>query len=145
LILSACGNAVQHNQSGGNQKMKVYSHTSGVVLSVPENIEVIEEATGFLVTPPALRDLSVLSIKIIPNAQAPDGTWTEERKIGRRTIKYRVDKDAGGSGGDGYNLTAWETHSYGYVIYEAGVTAEWPMNPNFDFYWQVIDNITFKL
>ncbi|MBC7932669.1 MAG: hypothetical protein H7Z38_19075 [Rubrivivax sp.] len=120
--------------------MKEVAHPNGLVLRLPEELTVDRTADGFSIVPPSSRGMSEMTVSLHTGEQQPPGDWPREQQIGTRRVRYRSDRsEGGGSGGDRYEMTAWETTAGKYIIYRQGDHAEFG-EPAFDLFWMIVEN-----
>lgn len=147
-VLSVIGLAACHNapeplvttiHSGNRLELSMPSTMQ--VDSGRDRVVVQETGAGFHVFPASgrRRRVSIEAwVELHPGAPAPDGSWPETKRVGERSIRYRIDASEGGSGGTQYDLRAWEPCPGGYLLYRQGDLVEEPGRPNLDLAWMVI-------
>jgi len=65
--------------------------------------------------------------------------------MGTRLVRYRIDRtEGGGSGGDQYEMTAWEATAGSYIFYRQGDHAEFG-EPTFDLFWMIVENARIRI
>ncbi|HBE32415.1 MAG TPA: hypothetical protein DDW76_10360 [Cyanobacteria bacterium UBA11369] len=138
LLLATSLSMCSTNQ---NEKMMQVAHPNGLLLNLPQSLSVEQTSFGFRVRPQGyqeLRSSPEIIVTLYANRQQPEGEWPQVRQIDGRTVHYRVEKEAGGSGGDIHVLSAWEAYPNGYIFFRGDFQVEAPAKPDFTLGWIAI-------
>jgi hypothetical protein len=141
VTATACSSQVQRRVNPyADSKVKEVAHPNGLALRLPEELNVARNADGFSIAPPSSRGMSEMTVSLKVSEQPPAGDWPRQRQIETRRVRYRIDRtEGGGSGGDSYQMTAWEEVSGKYIFYRQGDHAEFG-EPTFDLFWMIVEN-----
>ena len=116
-------------------------HPNGLSLDLPASLSARQVADGFLTGPPGGEDRRSpvqASVHRRTGPVPPPGDWPEARRVGDRLIHYRVQEEAGGSGGPESALSAWTPYPGGFVQVEQVSQAEGPASPDHSLAWKVL-------
>lgn len=141
VTLAACSSHVQKRVNPyANSRLKEVTHPNGLVLRLPEEMTVTHTAVGFSIVPPSSRGMSEMTVSLDTSEQPPPGDWPRQQQIETRQVRYRIDRTEGsGSGGDQYEIMAWEATAGNYIFYRQGDHAEFG-EPTFDLFWFIVEN-----
>lgn len=141
VTAAACSSHVQRGVNPyANSRMKEVTHPNGLALRLPEELTVVRTADGFSIAPPSSRGMSEMTVSLHLSEQPPPGDWPRQQQIETRRVRYRIDRTEGsGSGGDQYEMTAWEATPGKYTLYRQGDHAEFG-EPAFDLFWMIVEN-----
>lgn len=136
------------SQQTAEENMREYVHKNGLMVKLPEKYSAEESGEGFVVQPADgsnknLRYPIEANVAFHKNGKMPKGEWTQQKNIGNRTIKYRIEKQEGGSGGAEYSFSAYESAGNGYIYYEQREQNE-DVQPQFNICWTIIENTFLK-
>ena len=126
------------------QPMKILRHANGLELRVPDGVyEVRQTPAGFRISPlgSAQTRTPVEVIVDLRAGRVPAGTFAETKLVRGRPFHFRVDVEAGGSGGDEHVLRAFSEAGTRHVWLEQGMAIEAPAKPNFTAAWQIIEGL----
>ena len=132
--------------------MKEYVHKNGLTIKLPADFSAEETDEGFIVQPADGSNKSVrfpveARVALLKDGKPTDGDEKrmQQKSVGNRTLKYRVEKLDGGSGGAEYDFFAYESvaGSSGYISYRQREQSE-NSEPAFNLVWQIIENTRIK-
>ncbi|MBS7813090.1 Tsi3 family protein [Roseococcus pinisoli] len=86
---------------------------------------------------PARRTVESLSLTYGANAE-PAGAFPARRSLGERMVRYRLDREEGGSGGDEFDLAAWLPCGTGHLLLRFSTQAESPADPALEVAWALL-------
>ena len=123
--------------------MEEVRHSNGLAIQRPDGFDVTETADGLdLKEQGALR--SPRSVRIMLTAQAPAVKPRAETRTGSGTTAfYAVDRRSGGSGGDEYEITAWQPANGRWIVLTGQVQTEGG-EPGFAVAWAVFDSARYR-
>ncbi len=151
LLLSAltmnCG-VISNNQPKGN--MSEHIHKNGLTVKLPENLSAKQSDNGFTIEPADgsnknLRIPIEINIGLVADKSNgfPDESLSKNKTVATRNIKYQIQKDDGGSGGESYTFTGYETVANDYIKYSQMLQSKYD-EPDFATLWQIIENTSIK-
>lgn len=139
FLLAASASMCSTNQ---NATMMKVTHPNGLVVNLPESLSVEQTSDGFLLRPlgyQELRSPPQIKVSLHINQLKPQGEWPEVRQIDGQSVYYRLEKQAGGSGGDIHILSSWKANPTGYIFVQEDVQVEEPIKPDFKLGWMVVE------
>ena len=118
--------------------MEEVRHSNGLAVRRPDGFDVTEKADGL-----ALKEHGALrsprSVRVMLMDEAPATKPRSERRLANgATASYAVERHSGGSGGNEYELTAWQPANGRWVVLKGWVQTEWG-EPGFAVAWAVFD------
>lgn len=137
LALSLCACAQGGNHS---ERLKTETHRNGLVINIADTLKVEQTEGGFHIYPPNgldRRSPVEATAELHAGEPAPPGEWPEEKRVGERTVHYRIDESDGGSGGREYDMQAWEPYPGGYILYRERIQSEG--KPDFELLWGLVE------
>jgi len=147
VLLAALASASACRRARPAGPTRTIVHPNGLVLTIPEAfggkpVSVDQTATGFAVElePRDVRLPTRAQVTFVAGGAQPAGPWPERRTVRGATIRYFVDDfpvASIGSGGEEYELRAWEITPGGYVAYSQHVQTEG--DPDFALIWALIE------
>jgi hypothetical protein len=151
LLLSALTlncSVISNHQPKGN--MSEYIHKNGLTVKLPENLSAKQSDTGFTIEPADdsnknLRIPIEINIGLFTdkNNVFADESLTKNKTVANRNIKYQIQKDDGGSGGETYTFVGYETTAKGFIKYSQMLQSKYD-EPDFATLWQIIENTGIK-
>lgn len=129
-----------------NENMRETVHKNGLTVRLPEKFAAAEIGEGFRIEPADGSNKNVrypVEATVTLEADPPAGEFPREKTDGGRSVKYRVEKQDGGSGGEEYSLTAIETVAGGYIVYRQREQSK-TVEPNFDLTRTIIAGTSYK-
>jgi hypothetical protein len=129
----------------GNEEVPVemlIDHENTLQLQKAENWLVRKTDNGFSVSTKDSRNSRIpeqVSVWLLPPSTNVQGEWPSRKTINEHEVFYRVDKNAGGSAGPGYQLSARYTSDKGTVLLSQYTQSE--SKPDFNLAWQVIEKL----
>lgn len=145
LVSVFAANCRTANAPPENQNMREYVNKNGLTVKLPDNLTARENTDGFLIEPSDGSNKNVrvpVEIFVRLRKDSP-GEFSEQKSIGGRKIKYRVEKTDGGSGGEQYDFQAVEAVDDGYISYQTAEQNKYS-EPEFKTVWQIIENTSVK-
>ena len=139
LVMSGCSFMQKQPDT---VKMTGTKHPNGLVVGVPEKFVARQTETGYTIQPEGDANSKArypveISVSLVKAQNVPQESSLKTRRVGQREIHYRVEKGAGGSGGEQYFFTAYEAVPNGYILYSQAKQSE-SGEPDFDLCWSVI-------
>ena len=130
------------------ENAREYVHKNGLTIELPEKFSVEETSEGFIIEPAGGANRNVrypIEAQVILKKDEipPSREYAEQKTIGNRTIKYRINQNEGGSGGAEYNLTANEQIGDSVIYYSQSEQSE-DVAPHFKLCWTIIENTSLK-
>jgi hypothetical protein len=146
VILLLVNNCSTSTHFEGN--LREYVHQNGLTIKLPEEYAAAKISDGFTVEPADesnknRRDPIRATIHLRGIGEIPADDNAEQKAIGNRTIKYRIEKKEGGSGGAEYNFSGYETIKGELISYAQSEQSE-SSPPRFDLIWLIIANTSVK-
>lgn len=117
-------------------------HPNGLTVKMPEGYIAKQTDDGFVVEPENnnLRVPIDIYVSIIRGEkEAEQNSNFRTTHLAGKTIRYSIEKGEGGSGGESYSLTAYETVAGGFIKYSQSTQSEFS-EPDFALAWQIIEN-----
>ena len=148
FILAMAANCSTSPQAVPKENMREYVHKNGLTIKLPEKFSAEETGDGFIVEPADGSNRNVrypIEAQVILKKGEIPPSWenAEEKTVGNRTIKYRINKQTGGSGGAEYNFNAHETIGNDVVYYSQAEQSK-DAAPQFNLAWTIIENTSIK-
>jgi hypothetical protein len=151
LLLSAlainCG-VISNNQPKGNMSETI--HKNGLTVKLPENLSAKQSDNGFTIEPSDGSNKNIripieINIGLFAdnNNIFADESLSKNKTVATRNIKYQIQKDDGGSGGETYAFIGYETNAKGCIKYSQTLQSKYD-EPDFATLWQVIENTSVK-
>lgn len=127
-----------------------YVHKNNLTIRLPKDLVAKESGNGFIVE---LADGAGNKVRVPVEIQVglfddksnifTDGNLTKTKAVNDRNIKYQIDKDEGGSGGETFTFIGYETIDKGYIKYSQSTQSKYG-EPDFSLLWQIIENTSVK-
>ena len=141
-------NCRTENALPANQNMREYTNKNGLTVKLPDHLAARENGDGFLVEPSDGSNKNIrfpveIVVKLNRDGSNPSGEFPEQKSVGGKNVKYRIEKAEGGSGGAEYKLEAFEVVDGGYISYETTEQDKYS-EPEFKTLWQIIENTSVK-
>lgn len=146
VILFLANNCSMSPRSEEN--LRQYVHQNGLMIKLPEQYAATINDDGFTVEPADGSNKNrryPIQAKISHRGlgETPVDDGSKQKTIGNRTIKYRIEKQEGGSGGEEYNFSADETLNGELISYNQSEQSE-GSPPRFDLIWLIIANTSLE-
>lgn len=119
-------------------------HENGLRLHKAENWLVSKTDHGFSISTKESQGSRVpeqVSVWLLPPSTNVKGEWPSRKTIDGHEVFYRVEKNAGGSAGPGYQLSARYSPDKGTVLLSQYTQSE--SKPDFALAWAVIKRIAY--
>jgi hypothetical protein len=138
-----CG-VISNNQPKGN--MSEHIHKNGLTVKLSENLSAKQSDNGFTIEPANGSNKNIripieinIGLFADKNNVFADESLTKNKTVATRNIKYQIQKDDGGSGGESYTFIGSETTAKGYIKYSQMLQSKYD-EPDFATLWQIIEN-----
>lgn len=148
MVAAATATACRHDRCPAAGPTMTFVHPNGLTLTLPEELDapgywLAQRPAGFVLLSSLLgRSGMQLTIELRPGA-VPPGAFPKARVVNGTLTHYRTDKiENPGSGGDEYELDAWQAADGGHIFYVEHETAgDWYAwtDPSFCFGWAGIE------
>lgn len=129
------------------QTTKEVRHPNGLTVGVPEGFAAKQTDSGFTIEPEGNKNLQlrhpvIISVSLVKGKSVPQEPSLQTKGLAGKEVRYHVDKSEGGSGGETYSLTAYESVSGGYIEYSQAMQSE-DGEPDFAACWSVVTNTKY--
>jgi hypothetical protein len=109
-------------------------------VSVPAGWNASASPAGLDLTPhdaPQRRHAPHIALRLGPGAQL-EGDWPQQRVVAGHTVRYRLVRADGGSGGEMVEFNAWRPCGQGHLLLQYTTQSEAPGTPDLEAAWAVL-------
>lgn len=146
ILFAACDYVTEDRQAAVHIT-KQFQYPNGLVVGVPQGFTARQIDGGFVIEPEGDSNLKIrrpifIYVSPLKDAPAVQDSILQRRPVAGKEIHYRIEKSAGGSGGDTYTPEAYEAVPDGLIKYSQAMQSE-DQEPDFALCWSIIQATRF--